>query len=428
MELNRKQAPALHKISEINIPTIEKLKLDNGIPLWIINTGSQELIKVQISLPAGTIYQNKSLVAFFTNRLLREGSKNYSAAEIAELFDFYGAFLDTKVARDRAYINVFCLTKHLNSVLIILTDILQQPLLPENELQVLVDQEKQAYAIRMQKVKSIAHRKFNQAIFGADHKYGSSANTEDYDQINSKVLMEFFKENYSVNAWHIFVSGKLEKDSISIINEHLGAIEKSKKDTNIPIISSPVKLEKGIQTFEHADAMQTSLKMGKLSIGRTHKDYPILSLTQTILGGFFGSRLMQNIREDKGYTYGIHSSINHLQHAAVFSISSEFGTQYAQKAHQEVLKELKLLRTEEVKPEELELVKNYMAGGLLKSLNGPFALGDMMRMLFEYDLSIDYFKDFMEKIQAAKSNEIIEIANKYLHEEEMLTIMVGTGF
>lgn len=426
MKLNRLQAPNLHEISKINIPDIEKLKLDNGMPLWLINTGSQELVKVQISIPAGTVYQNRSLTAFFTNKILKEGSMHFSAAQIAERLDFYGAFLDTKISRDHAYVNVFCLNKHLDKVLEIIADLLIHPSMPEKELQIMLEQEKQNFAISMQKVKSISQRKFNQSVFGDNHPYGTTAKLNDYDQIELGSLKSFFKENYQAINWRIFISGKVEKETLSILNRHFGQLDRTSNTQIKQIVFQKPEINNGHQFIEHKGAMQTSLRMGKLSLERTHDDYFLLSLTQTILGGFFGSRLMQNIREDKGYTYGIHSMIVHYQHAAVFSISSEIGSEFAQKALDEVYKELKRLRTEKVLDDELTLVKNYMAGGLLKSLNGPFALGEMMRMLQEYNLDQDYFSKSIQSIQEASSEDVLQIAQEHLNEDDMLSIMVGS--
>ena len=426
MKLNRLQAPLLQEISKINLPLIEKLKLDNEIPLWVINTGSQELVKLQITIPAGLIHQNKLLTAFFTNKLLKEGSEHFSAAEIAGKIDFYGAYLDSRTSRDQAYINVYCLNKHLDSVLQIIADILINPSMPQNELHTIIEQEKQSYLVRMQKVNHIAAQKFNHFIFGEKHPYGKLGLINDFEQVRVENLKEFFRKNYQVKDWHLFISGKVDKSTLAILNTHFGCLENIGLKNPKPLINTQHEIDCTPHFIEHKGAMQTALKMGKLTLNRSHEDYPALSLTQTILGGFFGSRLMQNIREDKGYTYGIHSGISHFQEASVFSISSEIGQEFADKALKEVYKEIQLLRTEKVKEEEIHLVKNYMAGSLLKSLNGPFALGDIMGMLHSFNLPHNYFSDYISKIQATTSDDILRVAHQHLHEDDMLSIMVGS--
>ena len=426
MILNRKQAPELQDISKIVLPNIQNLSLDNGIPLSVLNVGSQELLKIQFSFPAGTVYQNELLTALFTNDLLKEGSKNYTSMEIAEKLDFYGAFVDARITRDRAYVNVFSLNKYLDKVLKIVADFLIAPSLSAKELQIITAKEKQLFLIKMQKVKTIANRRFQQFIFGADHPYGYLANMTDYEAVDLDNIKKFFEANYQLKDWQLYVSGKVNDDTLSLLNRYFGFQELIGEKQEQKIIKQSFKTDNSHHFIEHKGAMQTALKMGQLTINRTHKDYPVLSLAQTILGGFFGSRLMQNIREDKGYTYGIGSSIMHLHHASVFVISSEVGGEVAEKALEEVMKEMKLLRSKIVAVEELQLVKNYMAGSLLKSLNGPFALGEMMRMLKEYHLSEDYFTHYISNIQEATAEEVLQTAQKYLNENDMMSLLVGS--
>jgi len=426
MILNRKQAPDLQDISKVVLPNIQNLNLDNGIPLSVLNVGSQELLKIQFSFPAGSIYQNELLTALFTNDLLKEGSKNYTSKEIAEKLDFYGAFVDARITRDRAYVNVFSLNKYLDEVLKIVADFLIAPTLSAKELQIITAKEKQLFSIKMQKVKTIANRRFQQLVFGTDHPYGYMTNLPDYDAVELANIRRFFETNYQLKDWQLYVSGKVNDDTLVLLNRYFGYQKLTGEKLEQETIKQTIEARKTHHFIEHKGAMQTALKMGQLTINRTHKDYPVLSLAQTIFGGFFGSRLMQNIREDKGYTYGIGSHIMHLHQASVFVISSEVGGEVAEKALEEVKKEMKLLRSEIVAEDELQLVKNYMAGSLLKSLNGPFALGEMMRMMKEYHLSEDYFTHYISGIQEATADDVLQAAQQYLNENDMMSLLVGS--
>ncbi len=426
MILNRKQAPDLQDISKVVLPNIQNLNLDNGIPLSVLNVGSQELLKIQFSFPAGSIYQNELLTALFTNDLLKEGSKNYTSKEIAEKLDFYGAFVDARITRDRAYVNVFSLNKYLDEVLKIVADFLIAPTLSAKELQIITAKEKQLFSIKMQKVKTIANRRFQQLVFGTDHPYGYMTNLPDYDAVELANIRRFFETNYQLKDWQLYVSGKVNDDTLVLLNRYFGYQKLTGEKLEQETIKQTIEAQKTHHFIEHKGAMQTALKMGQLTINRTHKDYPVLSLAQTIFGGFFGSRLMQNIREDKGYTYGIGSHIMHLHQASVFVISSEVGGEVAEKALEEVKKEMKLLRSEIVAEDELQLVKNYMAGSLLKSLNGPFALGEMMRMMKEYHLSEDYFTHYISGIQEATADDVLQAAQQYLNENDMMSLLVGS--
>ncbi|NPD47193.1 MULTISPECIES: pitrilysin family protein [unclassified Lentimicrobium] len=426
MILDRKTQPALNTVGDIYIPPIQHARLDNGLPISYINIGSQELVKFQVAIPAGIVYQNQSLTAFFTNKMLKEGSQNYSAAVIAQKMDYYGAFFETRITRDFAYFNLFCLNKYLAQVLPLVADMLIAPLFSDSEYSVLREQEKQNFQLRMQKGKNKALKAFNTALFGADHPYGSAATIESYDALQVLDLKSFHQKYYSATSWRIYLSGKVSEDILAIINQFFGALEMVGESTQKPIIElhEPLSMER--MWVEQKGAMQTAIKMGCLTLDKKHEDYAALSLAQTIFGGFFGSRLMQNIREDKGYTYGIHSGIQHLHQASIFNISSEVGKDVASKAHAEILIELKRLRTELVGEEEISLVKNYMTGGLLRSLNGPFALGEMMRNLEEFELPENYYSQLTKQVQQVSADEILHVAEKYLHEDKMLTVMSGS--
>ncbi len=426
MILDRKLQPSLKPIGDIQIPAIQKTKLDNGIPLTYMNVGSQELVKFQVAIPAGIVYQSQSLLAFFTNKMLKEGSQNHTASEIAQKMDYYGAFFETRITRDYAYFNLFCLNKYLNNILPLVADMLVAPLFSNKEFSVLKEQEKQSFQVRMKKGKNLALKAFNTALFGADHVYGSAANLSSYDALHIDELKDFHQRFYQANSWKIYLSGNVSDEIIGIINHYFGKIEVKGEPNKKPLIELNEVLGKEQIWVEQKGAMQTAIKMGCLSLDKKHEDYAALNLAQTIFGGFFGSRLMQNIREDKGYTYGIHSGIQHLQQASIFAISSEVGKDVASKAHAEILVELKRLRTELVAEEEIELVKNYMTGSLLRSLNGPFALGEMMRNLAEFDLPENYYTILTKKIQEVKAEQIINAADKYLHEDHMITVMSGS--
>lgn len=424
---DRTLQPVLKAISELPAFEVQRTLLDNEIPVQYLKVGSQELLKMQISIPAGIIHQNQALLAFFTNKMLKEGSKNYTATQIAEKLDFFGAFLETKISRDQAYITLFCLHKYLDQILPVLADLLTQPIFSPKELEILVAQEKQSFQVRMEKLKTVAQRAFTNQIFGAEHPYGKYAELADYDLLESSALHAFFHEHYHTSNWKIYLTGYVQDETIATINRYLGSIPSSKtaqKSSTIPGISSQISTP-NIHWVTKTGALQTALKMGKTIINRRHEDFPALSLTQTILGGYFGSRLMRNIREDKGYTYGIYANIQHFEHSSFFNISTEVGTKVTQQSITEIQLELQRLRNEKIREEELQLVKNYMAGSLLRSLNGPFALAEMMKIIEEQKLSPQYYSDFIQSIHKINSEQVMETAQNYLTEDSMHLVLVG---
>lgn len=424
MTPNRLIAPKLNPIAGLPEFQIEQLQLDNNIPVKYINVGSQKLIKLQILFPAGIAEQNKSLQAYLTGKMLKEGSDKYSASKLAEIIDFYGAFLDIKITRDHAIIHLISLNKHLDKILQIIVDFLTRPLFPEKEFNVMKEREKQAFLYRIQKVKTLAQREFNKEIFGEKHAYGSQADLNDFDLITREDLQTFFNNHYDITKAKIFIGGFADQEVLKTLNSQLGKLSITHKNNKKNIVEID-NIPPNEVLVKKDDAMQTALRFGKLCPDRKSDDFPAFALTNNILGGFFGSRLMQNIREDKGYTYGIYSNIQHLKHASIFSIASEVGSNVSLKAIEEIDKELKSLKTDLVKDEELELVKNYMSGSLLRSLNGPFALGEMIKTIEEFELEPQYYQNFLNAIHQTSSEEVQRIAKQYLQEDSLTRVRVG---
>lgn len=425
MQLNRTQPPQIQTVKEITLPKIEKAKLFNGIPVFSINVGTQEVIKIQLVFKAGIWFQNQALEAYFTGQMLIEGSNKFSSAQIAEKLDDYGAFVHKKINRDNACIDIYSLSKHLEAVLDVVADIVKNPLFGQAELDRLREQEKQEFIVRNQKVKHIAQKQFAALLFGPNHPYGASAIVEDYNAISPEKLKAFHKNYYGSGNCQIYISGRVNANSLELVNRYFG---KETWGTSIEQQFQPKEASTNSKRIHYApkeNVLQSAIRMGKRSIGKEHKDYFSLSVVSTLFGGYFGSRLMSNIREDKGYTYGIYAGISTQINDSSFSIASEVGADVAQKAIDEIRYELKRLRTEIVGQEELNLVKNYMAGTFLRALNGPFALGEVIKSLYENGLPEDYYQQYLNQIHELSSEQIISLANQYLHEDSMLELVVG---
>ncbi len=425
MTLNRTSAPKIHIIRELNLPTIEKASLSNGIPTISINVGNQEIVKIQLVFKAGMWYQSQSLQAFFTGQMLEEGSRNFTASDLAEKLDSCGAHVHQKVNRDNASIEIYTLSKHLETVLPLVADMLRFPTFGEAELKQLVEQEKQAFNVRNQQVKHIAQREYSALLFGNQHPYGSSATEESYNLLNTSILKEFHKTNYGSDNCRIFVSGKIDSSTQNLLDKFLGQEKWGNQNLpKLPEFSSQSSTDK-LHYLPKENVLQSAIRLGKRSIGKSNPDYFGLTVASTLFGGYFGSRLMSNIREDKGYTYGIYAGIYPHIHDSAFIISSEVGADVAQKAMDEIRYELKRLRTESVDLEELSLVKNYMSGTFLRSLNGAFALGEAVKTLYEFNLKEDYYQNYLNTIHEMTPEKVLYYANKYLHEDQMIELIVG---
>ena len=306
----------------------------------------------------------------------------------------------------------------------VLREIIYEPIFPEKEFSVLLNKTKQEFSINLEKVKYLAGVNFTRLIYGDSHPYGLMTEDEDFENIQLSDLRKFYDQNYRIDNCKIIASGRLPKDLISTLNKYF---DKKENPFAQKLMADPVESYiSGKHKIVKPGSLQSAIRIGKPIFNRLHTDYKKFSVLNAVFGGYFGSRLMSNIREEKGYTYGIGSSVISLEHSGFFSIVTEVGAKYKDAAIEEIYKELTKLRTEKIPEDELELVKNYITGQIIRSLDGPFALAEKLRMLIQYDLPSSYFQDYVEEINTTNSNDLIQIANQYLSADSLTELVVGS--
>ncbi|MBL4652619.1 MAG: insulinase family protein [Flavobacteriales bacterium] len=421
--IDRKIAPSTEAIQEINLMDYELKQLSCGVPVYVFNAGSQDVVSLEILFDAGSWNQSKPLVASCTNALLKDGTAKFSSLQMNEAIDFYGSFLQTDISKDEASIALYSLNKQLSNVLPYLTEVLSCPVFPESELKTHLARVEQQFEVNQQKNSSIARQEFLNVLYGDSHPYGKKARLEFFKQVEQKDLVDFWNENYTTKNCIIFLSGKITDEVFQTID----------KAISIPLPNVEKKqstfAEESSKQFTHfiekPDSVQSAIRIGKRTIDKSHPDFSKLQVVNTILGGYFGSRLMSNIREDKGYTYGIGSFVAPMKYDCYFGISTEVGVDVTQKAIDEIYKEIEILRTELVSEEELGLVKSYLMGELLKSVDGPFSVAERWKGVILYGLDKSYFDNLIRTIANITPVEVKEIAVKYMDSSDLYEVVVG---
>jgi len=419
---DRTQAPELVQREEIRIPSAEIHRLKNGIPVYVIRSGAQEVIKVELLFSAGQTAADRALLSAAANDLMDEGTRNRTAAELAEGLDYFGAYLQTESGADWATVSLYTLNKFTGDTLPYLLDILTQPLYPEEELSIYRSQGKQRLSVSLNKVDVLARRAFIRSLYGDQHPYGRLTMPEDYDRLNSDTLQEFHRQHYLNGLKAVFIAGLPTEKTVENIISDLdasGLIAGAMTETNVEL-PSPSR-----QLVEKADALQSAIRIGRRMFNRSHPDYLTFTVLNTVLGGYFGSRLMTNIREDKGYTYGIGSGLVSNRTDGYFFISTEVGADVREGAINEIYSELKRLREEEVPDAELTLVKNYMLGAFQRSLDGAFTLSDRYKMLCTNGLDKSYLEEYPGKLLEISPAQLIKCAGLYLQEEDLSEVVAG---
>ena len=425
MFMDRTIQPEIQPLKNFHIQTPVRTTLPNGIPLTVINAGEQEVVRMDVLFSGGRWQQSQKLQALFTNRMLREGTTKHTAATIAEKLDYYGSWLELSSSSEYAYITVYSLNKYLAKTLEVVESMIKEPLFPQKELQTILDTNIQQYLVNTSKVDFLAHRSLLKSLYGEQHPCGKIVMEEDYYTITPEVLREFYERHYHSGNCSIFLSGKVTDDIISRVTDIFG-IPFGQYQLQMPKSSFPFAAipEKRIFT-EREDAMQSAVKMGCTTITREHPDYPKLRVLMTLFGGYFGSRLMSNIREDKGYTYGISAGVVFYPDSGLLIVSTETDNEYVEPLIQEVYHEIDRLHLDPVSAEELRIVRNYMLGEMCRSYESPFSLSDAWIFIATSGLKDDYFARSLQAVNEITPAEIQDLAQRYLCKETLKEVIAG---
>ena len=424
--LDRKVTPTIEEAVhfDLQLKNCDRFTLDNKVPVYAMNAGAQDVVMVEWVFDAGNWYDEQPMVAATTNFLIKNGTTTKTAYQINDFFEFHGAYLNRSCYNETASITLHCLSKHLETLLPVVREIIETSIFPEQELGIYIQNQKQRLSVNLQKCDFIANRLVDEYLFGINHPYGTYSNAEDYDALNTDLLKAFYKQYYLNGSCKIFVAGKMPTGYESMLNKAFGTLP---LHADAPVVvEHPVVTasQKKVEIINDENGVQGAIRMARPFPNRHHPDFQKAHVLNTLFGGFFGSRLMSNIREDKGYTYGIHSYFQNHVHASAWMISTEAGRDVCAATIAEVIKEMELLRNELVDTEELNLVRNYMIGSLLGDLDGPFQLIGRWKNYVLNGLDENYFYKSIETIKSVTPEELQRLANTYLQPEDFYELVV----
>ena len=425
LAINRNIQPNIKPIKAIDLMESENLRLDSGLQVYLLNLGTQDLVKIELVCDAGLAYQSKTLISSFTNKMLAEGTKSFSAYEIAETFDRYGAYYSTNIDKDFASVALYCLTKYLDQVLPVFAEIICEPIFPENELQILANKTKQEFIINLKKVKSLAQLHFPPLIFGNKHPYGQMAEIDDFNKVTQEDIRFFYQNSYLNADSKLFISGKFDQEILKKLNHTFSQFNiKLNSDAIMPDFSFVTNTEKYKQ-IKVKDALQSAIWVGKKLFNKFHPDFIGMQVLNTALGGYFGSRLMTNIREDKGYTYGIGSSMVSHKQDGYLAIQTEVGSKHTDATLTEIYHEIDKLQNELIGVEELELIQNFTTGQLIRSMDGPFAVHEKLKAVVLYNFDMQYYQRYVDEVSAISPETLKRLANEHLQKNSLSELIVG---
>ena len=423
---DRTKSPLIKDAIEFNLQLkpCEKFVLNNGVEVYAINAGAQEVLQIEMVFFAGNSYETKNGVAAATNYMLRNGTNTKTAFQINEHFEYFGAYCNRTCFNETAVVSLHTLSKHLNELLPVMREMITDSVFPREELDIFKQNSKQKLSVSLQKCDFVANRLIDAYLFGGQHPYGKYLVATDYDALTTEQMKAYFQQYYVNGKAIIFVAGNLPAGLFDELNKQFGdlPITTSHRPATSNILLPAT--QKKFRIANDPNGVQGAIRIARPFPNRHHPDYMNVMVLNTVLGGFFGSRLMSNIREDKGYTYGIHSYVqNHLQDSA-WMISTEAGKDVSEATVEEIYKEMKLLTAVEIDEEELLLVRNYMIGSILGDLDGPFQIIGRWKNIILNGLDEQYFYDSIKTIKTISAAELKALAEKYLQPADFYELVV----
>lgn len=418
--LNRILAPEIRTIDHIDFVAPEQHLIASGVHLYHMSTVTGETCKIELYFDAGNI-REQGATPSLVNGLLLSGSKRLSAMEIQDRINSLGGFYESGLSQENAVVSIYCLREYALDLFHILMEALDELSFEEKEVAELVADKRQKWNINMEKVSFRAQREFQKTLFASDERYGRVSEEIDFQNVDRESLKEFYEKYYRNGLTKVVIVGRLDNTEID------GIIEKSKNlaKSESSYFGVDFQNEKGEFLFEKEGAMQTAIRVGRMLFNKNHSDYLDFLILMTILGDYFGSRLMSNIREDKGYTYGIGAILFEIRESGYFMVGTEVRKDVRDATLKEIRYEFERLQQELVSDDELELVKNYMLGQLLKSADGPYAMTDLFISAELYGKGLEFYNEALRSILHIQPDRIRELAKKYLNWEEMTIVAFG---
>lgn len=418
--LNRTEAPFLHEISSIAFTAPEIHSLNSHVNLYHMKDVANETARFDLYFDAGKI-RGVNSIASFVNGLLLSGTRTKTSVQINGEIDALGGFLEMGISSENAVISIYCLRENLKAIFELLLDAIENVVFFEDEVNEYLADRKQKLQINRGKVSFLAQTAFQEYLFASDERYASLTKDLDFDMLTVDHLKAFHREHYLKGLDRIVVVGDLDSDTIDSLKLMCMPFLVEHPASFVTRIENHV----GAKHIEKEDALQSAIRVGKILFNKKHEDYLDFLILQTLLGDYFGSRLMSNIREDKGYTYGIGSMVSEFQNTGYFLIATEVGKDVREETLKEICFEIERLQQELVPESELELVRNYMRGQLLKSADGPYAMMDLFLSAELQGKTLELYNEALVSINNITPERIQELAQRYLNWDSMSIVSAG---
>lgn len=423
--INRAIPPAIRPIEPFSLQTPRRETLGNGIPAYFFDNPHLDLIHLLLQVRTGSLYQPEKHVCNFAFSLLKESSPHYSPQEVSEKMDYYGTNVSVNVGMDCVQILISVPKNNMADILPVVSGFLVSPEYRPDNLRIMQDKEIKNLAYNEHKTDYCSWRIMWKEMLGDTFPAVSQfASIETLNALTTSKLKKFHQQCFCAENVTLFVTGNTDPQIEDLIRKAWEPIPHGTPSPQLPEL--PALKEPGrLICQEMPDCLQSSIVLCCLSMGYNDKERTAFSVLNTLTGGYFSSRLMQNLRERQGLTYGVVSSNTFFGNQSVFSISSDVNADRTQEAIDACFEELQRLQNEPVCNDELQVVKNYMAGQQLRSADT--SVNAMQKFAYWRRFGLDETEMFryLTDIKSITAEEIQNLAKTHFEYNNFTQITVG---
>lgn len=426
--LNRSIAPPIKDAVEfkLELPPYTKYALSNGVEVYSVDLGTEDALMVSWTFDAGNWFEEQNGLATAVNTLLKNGTSGRNAFNINEHFEYYGAYLSRACHHETADITLHCLTKYVGELLPVVAELVADSIYPQDELDIYKKNGQQRLQVNLKKSDFVAGRLIDSYLYGPTHPYGKFSHMEDYQKLDRASIQSFYDRYYRNGSCRIIVAGKLPAGLDKQLEQYFGQLPLHAPQKLDPAAAPAIipATQKKYEISNDPNGVQGSIRIARNFPNRHHPDFQKVQMLNNVFGGFFGSRLMTNIREDKGYTYGIYSYLINNRQQSGWLISTEAGKEVSRATIDEVYKEMLLLQEEPVDEEELQMARNFTIGTILGDLDGPFQVASRWKNIILHDMDEKYFYEGVRIVKTITPEELQELAKKWLNPDDFFELVV----
>jgi len=423
MSLDRSKAPQFSLPTEFALPAPQQFQLGTGSSLFYFPTPGIEAVKLEVigTSSRSLLPNSQALIPSFTLQMLQEGTTQSTAQQLAEFFDYHGAEVYPTLSYTQEGLSLLCIKKYLPTILPTFISLFSEALFPEENLAKRKSQRALSLKLDQEKPSSRAGQLFKKGLFGPEHPFGQEITEAHISEITPALLQAYYQDHLWKDC-SLFLSGDFksqELEQLLATMEQLPLKQGAKKQ------ALPTPKATAFLLEDREDAVQSSIRLGAWSIPKSHADYPALAVFNTLLGGYFGSRLVKNIREDKGHTYGIHSSLVEWDQYAYWVIAADVKKAHQEEVFAEIDKEIQILRTVLARQEEIEILRNYLIGQLFTKFSSPFDLIDQFKGVYYAGLDFSFYEKRFETLKKFTAADLLSIGNRYFSSSDRVQVRVG---